>query len=97
MKEKKVAKMRISESEKRRTQKRPPFRCLRLLAQEALAVSALIDRRIGFVGADGDAVQRTVGCAVAVVGALLDGAVDGLVAVRMIHGGSSFLFRVFYR
>ena len=55
------------------------------LALEGLAVGALIDRRICLVRADGDAVQRTVFGGRAVVCALIDRAVNGLVAAIVTH------------
>ena len=56
-----------------------------LLLTEGLAVRALIHSGIGFVGADQDSLQRAVILGVAVVCALLDGALDALVGM-IIHG-----------
>ena len=58
---------------------------------EGFAVSALIDSGVGFVGAHQDLIQRAEVLGVAVVGALLDGAFDGLVGIA-VHIGSSFCF-----
>jgi hypothetical protein len=59
-------------------------RSLLLLQLEALAVGALDLGGIGFVGADGDAVQTAVVGVLAVVGTVVDGALDALVR-GMIH------------
>ena len=55
------------------------------LALEGLAVRALVDRGIGLVGADGNAVERAVFCAVTMVGALADRAADRLITLSMVH------------
>ena len=56
-----------------------------LLLAEGLAVGALIDSGVTFVGAHQDAVQGAVILGVAVVSALLDGAFDTLVCIA-VHG-----------
>lgn len=50
-----------------------------------LTMGALVDRGIGLVGADGNAVERAVLCAVTMVGALADRTADRLVALGMVH------------
>lgn len=58
---------------------------LAALLLEGLAVGALIDSRIGLVGAHCDCVERAVFGAVTVVGALIDRAADSRVLVGTIH------------
>ena len=58
---------------------------LQLLLAEGLAVGALICSGIDFVGAHQDLVQRTVVLVTAVMGALLDGALNALVCMTVHH------------
>ena len=60
-----------------------------LLFAEGHAVGALILSGAGLMSTYQDPVQRAVVCGLAVVGALLDGALDALVCV-VVHGVSSF-------
>ena len=55
------------------------------LSLEGLTVGALIDRRVGLMCADGDAVQRTVRGGRTVVCTLLHRAVNRLVAAIVTH------------
>lgn len=50
-----------------------------------LTMGALVYRRVGLVGAHGDAIERAVLRAVTMVGALADRAADRLVALSMVH------------
>ena len=56
-----------------------------LLLTEGLAVGALICSGIDFVGAHQDLVQRAVVLVAAVMGALLDGALNALVCMTVHH------------
>ena len=58
-----------------------------LLLAEGLAVSALIGSGVHLVGAHQDLIQRTVVLMAAVMGALLDGALDALVCMT-VHNES---------
>ena len=55
------------------------------LSLEGLTVGALIDRRVGLMCADGNAVQRTVRSGRTMVCALLHRTVNGLVAAIVTH------------
>lgn len=50
-----------------------------------LTMGALVYCRICFMRTNGNAVQRAVFCAVAMVCALRNGAADRLIALRMVH------------
>ena len=56
-----------------------------LFLAEGLAIGALVHSGVGLVGAHQDLLQRAVVGIVAVVSALLDGALDALVGVA-VHG-----------
>jgi hypothetical protein len=58
-------------------------RTLFLLLAEGLAVRALIHGRVGFVGANQDAIQGAVVLSIAMVSALLDGTFEALVCVTV--------------
>ena len=60
------------------------------LLAEGLAVGALVHGGVSLVGTNQDAVQRAVVFVLAVVCALMDGALDALVGVAF-HRDSSFL------
>ena len=73
---------------------RPAFRLggsQGLFLAEGLAVGALVHGRILLMGAYKDAIQGAVVLGVAVIGALLDGALDALIGMT-VHVFSSFLF-----
>ena len=52
-----------------------------LLLAEGLAVSALVNSGVGFVGANHNAIQRTIVGIIAVVCALVNGAFNALVCM----------------
>ena len=79
----------LRHSSRKTAAEKPPQCVAFLLFAEGLAVGALICSRIDFVGAHQDLVQGTVVLMAAVMGALLDGALDALVCV-IVHGVSSF-------
>lgn len=60
-----------------------PPRLHSLLSAEGLAVSALVNGGVIFVGAHHDPLQRAVVLGVAVVGALRNGAFDALVSIAV--------------
>ena len=61
--------------------------CVNLLLNEGHAVGALVDGRVGLMGADADAIEGTVILAAAVVAALGDMAFDAVVCFfrKMTH------------
>ena len=81
----------LRHSSRKTAAEKPPQCVACLLFAEGHAVGALVLRGAGLVGANQDPVQRAVVCGIAVVGALLDGALDALVCV-IVHGVSSFFF-----
>ena len=60
-----------------------PPHCPTLLLAEGLAVRALIHGGILLMGADQDLVQRTVVLSLAMMGALLNGALNALVCMAI--------------
>ena len=60
---------------------RPPRQSL--LLSEGHAVGALLSGRVAFMGTHHDLVQGAVVLAVAVIGALLNGAFDGLIGMTV--------------
>ena len=69
---------------------KPPHRIFLLLA-EGLAVGALVHSGVGLVGTHQDLVQSAVVLALAVVGALMDGAFDALIGIA-VHSHFLLLF-----
>lgn len=63
----------------------PPLSGTLLSQLKGFAVGALIHRRVALVGSHGDAVERAVILALAVVHALLHGAFDAMVRMTGIH------------
>ena len=64
---------------------------MQLSLAEGLTVGALILSRIGFVGADQNAIQRAVVLSIAVISAGLNGTLDALVCI-VIHSFFLLLF-----
>ena len=61
----------------------PPQTPNRLFLTEGLAVGALVNGGVALVGTDQDALQRAVVSFIAVMGALMDGALDALVGIAV--------------
>ena len=70
-------------SEKRKGTAGFPFKCGSLLSAEGHAVGALLHGRIAFVGAHQNLVQGAVVLALAVMGALTDGALHTFVGMTV--------------
>ena len=63
-----------------------------LLSAEGLAVGALVHSGVGLVGTDQDLVQSAVVLVLAVVCALLNGALDALIGIAVHHNHFLLLF-----
>ena len=75
---------------KRKSRQHPLPRSARLLLPEGHAVGALIHGGVAFVGAHQDPVQRTEILVLAVISALMDGALDALVGIAVHNKNASF-------